>query len=59
VRAGQHLQQGADKLYGGPGNEVLGASFEDRSRDIVHGSPSYDECYPNKRDVVSGCEQKY
>jgi Ca2+-binding RTX toxin-like protein len=45
---------GTDRLYGGPGNDVLRA--RDGQRDVVDCGPGRDTAYVDRLDRVSGCE---
>ena len=45
----------ADKLFGGKGDDILGADDGDGA-DLLNGGPGYDECYGTPGDRFANCE---
>jgi hypothetical protein len=46
----------ADKLFGGKGDDILGADDGDGA-DLLNGGPGYDECYGTQGDHFANCEE--
>ena len=44
-----------DKLFGGKGDDILGADDGDGA-DLLNGGPGYDECYGTPGDRFAACE---
>jgi hypothetical protein len=44
-----------DKLFGGAGDDILGADDGDGA-DLLNGGPGYDECYGTPGDRFAACE---